>query len=75
MGELILAYEELAITAEPGLVLMVYTAEPGSPAAERLRLLASWAATPAVTDGGRSAPVSCSTPDIPADPPRESEGH
>jgi hypothetical protein len=36
---------ELAITAEPGLVLLVYTAEPGSPSAERLRLLASWAAT------------------------------
>ena len=44
VGELTLAYEELAITAEPGLVLMVYTAEPGSPSAERLRLLASWAA-------------------------------
>lgn len=44
VGELSLAYEELAITAEPGLVLLVYTAEPGSPSAERLRLLASWAA-------------------------------
>ena len=44
VGELTLAYEELAITAEPGLVLMVYTAEPGSPSAERLQLLASWAA-------------------------------
>ncbi|MEW1952077.1 helix-turn-helix transcriptional regulator [Terrabacter sp. NPDC080008] len=44
VGEVTLAYEELAITAEPGLVLMVYTAEPGSPSAERLRLLASWAA-------------------------------
>jgi transcriptional regulator with XRE-family HTH domain len=43
VGELVLAYEELAITAEPGQVLMVYTAEPGSPSAERLRLLASWA--------------------------------
>ena len=43
VGELTLAYEELAITAEPGLVLLVYTAEPGSPSAERLRLLASWA--------------------------------
>jgi transcriptional regulator with XRE-family HTH domain len=44
VGELTLAYEELAITAEPGLVLMVYTAEPGSPSAERLQVLASWAA-------------------------------
>ena len=43
VGELVLAYEELAITAEPGLVLLVYTAEPGSPSAERLRLLASLA--------------------------------
>ncbi len=42
VGELTLAYEELAITAEPGLVLLVYTAEPGSPSAERLGLLASW---------------------------------
>ncbi|MDF2990674.1 MAG: transcriptional regulator [Microbacterium sp.] len=44
VGELTLAYEELAITADPGSVLMIYTAEPGSPTAERLRLLASWAA-------------------------------
>jgi transcriptional regulator with XRE-family HTH domain len=51
-GELILAYEELAITAEPGLILMIYTAEPGSPTAERLRLLASWeAAQPAELTG------------------------
>jgi transcriptional regulator with XRE-family HTH domain len=46
-GELTLAYEELLITADPGLVLMVYTAEPGSPSADRLHLLASWAATEA----------------------------
>lgn len=56
VGELTLAYEELAVTAEPGLVLMVYTAEPGSPSAERLQLLASWAAAPsAQEDGARSA--------------------
>ncbi len=56
VGELTLAYEELAITAEPGQVLMVYTAEPGSPSAERLRLLASWAADPAVTGSSTDEP-------------------
>jgi transcriptional regulator with XRE-family HTH domain len=45
VGELTLAYEELLVTAEPGIALMTYTAEPGSPSAERLRLLASWAAS------------------------------
>lgn len=44
VGELTLAYEELLLTAEPGLVMIVYTAEPGSPSAERLGLLASWSA-------------------------------
>lgn len=42
VGEVHLAYEELVITADPGSVLMVYTAEPGSPSADRLRLLGSW---------------------------------
>ena len=44
VGELTLAYEELAVTADPGLIMMLYTAEPGSPSAEKLRLLASLAA-------------------------------
>jgi hypothetical protein len=56
VGELVLAYEELAITAEPGQVLLVYTAEPGSPSAERLALLASWASTQELADSGDSTP-------------------
>lgn len=44
VGDLTLVYEELAITADPGQVLLIYSAEPGSPSAERLRLLASWSA-------------------------------
>jgi transcriptional regulator with XRE-family HTH domain len=60
VGELTLAYEELAITAEPGRAVIVYTAEPGSTSAERLRLLASWAASQRlegeVSGGGRGGP-------------------
>ncbi|MGW2619647.1 helix-turn-helix transcriptional regulator [Streptomyces sp. NPDC001500] len=46
VGDLTLAYEGLEMAAEPGLTLTVYTAEPGSPSEEGLRLLASWAALP-----------------------------
>lgn len=56
VGELILAYEELAVTAEPGNVLLVYTAEPGSPSQERLRLLASWAAEQSTPEAPAIAP-------------------
>ncbi|MFD6421457.1 helix-turn-helix transcriptional regulator [Streptomyces sp. NPDC060198] len=45
VGALTLAYETLDLAAEPGLTLTIYTAEPGSPSEEGLRLLASWAAT------------------------------
>ncbi|RCK61917.1 helix-turn-helix transcriptional regulator [Microbacterium sorbitolivorans] len=48
VGELTLVYEELSVTADPGLTLMLYTAEPGSVSAERLALLASWGAEQAV---------------------------
>ena len=52
VGDLELAYEGLEMVAEPGLTLTIYTAEPGSPSDEALRLLASWAASdqPATTD-------------------------
>ncbi|MFE4626569.1 helix-turn-helix transcriptional regulator [Streptomyces mirabilis] len=45
VGDLTLAYEGLEMTAERGLSLTIYAAEPGSPSEEGLRLLASWAAT------------------------------
>ncbi|KQZ08186.1 XRE family transcriptional regulator [Agromyces fucosus] len=44
VGELTLLYEELTVTAEDGLSLLIYTAEPGSPSAERLQMLANWSA-------------------------------
>jgi hypothetical protein len=45
VGDLVLAYESLDLRAAPDLTLTVYTAEPDSPSAHALTLLASWAAT------------------------------
>ncbi|MGN8245165.1 helix-turn-helix domain-containing protein [Cellulomonas soli] len=45
VGDLDLAYEGLALASDPGLMIFVYSAEPGSPSAHALDLLASWAAT------------------------------
>jgi transcriptional regulator with XRE-family HTH domain len=45
VGDLTLAYEGMNMAAQPGLNLTIYTAEPGSPSEEGLRLLASWSAT------------------------------
>jgi len=49
VGELDLAYETVDLQAEPGLTMTVYTAEPGSKSEDGLRLLATWAATQAVS--------------------------
>ncbi|MEV0195263.1 helix-turn-helix transcriptional regulator [Nonomuraea sp. NPDC050691] len=43
VGELELAYETLRLPDEPGLALVVHTADEGSPSHAALRLLASWA--------------------------------
>jgi MmyB-like transcription regulator ligand binding domain len=45
VGDLHLAYETMDLTAEPGLMMTIYAAEPTSPTAHALTLLASWAAT------------------------------
>ncbi|MEU5850157.1 helix-turn-helix domain-containing protein [Saccharopolyspora shandongensis] len=45
VGDLPLNFEAMQFTADAGLTLSAYTAEPGSPSAEALQLLASWAAT------------------------------
>ncbi|MFC4562385.1 helix-turn-helix transcriptional regulator [Nocardiopsis mangrovi] len=59
VGRLDLDFESMDLPSEPGLVLNVYTAPPDTPAADGLRMLASWAATqegeeaPTGTEGGR----------------------
>ena len=45
VGRLDLLFESADLTAEPGWKLLIYTAEPASPTADALALLASWAAT------------------------------
>ena len=45
VGDLELAYETMDLVAEPGLKMTIYAAEPDSPTAHALTLLASWAAT------------------------------
>jgi hypothetical protein len=45
VGDLHLMYEAMDVSADAGLSLLVYNAEPGSASEDALRLLASWAAT------------------------------
>jgi hypothetical protein len=45
VGELDLNFEAMELPSEPGLRLNLYTADPDTPAAYGLKLLASWAAT------------------------------
>jgi transcriptional regulator with XRE-family HTH domain len=61
VGHLHLFFEATELLADPGWNLLIYTAEPGSPTADNLRLLASWAATqeqePAITDRATTTDV------------------
>ena len=50
VGDLTLAYESMELTADSGLRLNAYVAEPGTPSAGALALLGSWAATPLSVD-------------------------
>src|SRR5919204_210476 len=45
VGALTLTYETMQLTADAGVTMAVYTAEPGSKSEEALKLLASWTAT------------------------------
>jgi hypothetical protein len=45
VGDLDLAYESVDMVSEPGLTLTLYAAEPASPTAHALDLLASWTTT------------------------------
>ena len=51
-------FEAMALEADQGLTLSAYTAEPGSPSHDALRLLASWAATSRHESATESGAVS-----------------
>jgi transcriptional regulator with XRE-family HTH domain len=55
VGDLSLTYEMLDLSADSGLAILTYTAEPGSKSAEALDLLASWTAT---IEQSEAAPAS-----------------
>ena len=59
VGEMELSFETMALTADAGLAINVYTAEPGSRSEETLRLLSSWTAT---TPTQHSAPADADIP-------------
>ncbi|MGY0018297.1 helix-turn-helix domain-containing protein [Streptomyces sp. cg35] len=56
VGELTLSYETLHLPDDDEQYLCVYHAEPGSPAAEALRLLASWGTDAVPQDTGTPRP-------------------
>ncbi len=56
VGRLELMYDTLPIAQAPGLTMIVYTAVPGTPTADALQLLASWAATQAQTQDASDQP-------------------
>lgn len=57
VGELQLDYEALDLPGDTGQRILIYSAEPASPSAEALDLLASWATTPAAMPTGPSSEV------------------
>jgi transcriptional regulator with XRE-family HTH domain len=59
VGDLVLGYEAFASADDPEQTLGVSTAEPGSPSAERLKLLASWSRSP------QHHPAPAAQPDAP----------
>jgi transcriptional regulator with XRE-family HTH domain len=50
VGELDLSYETMELSADDGLTVAIFTAEPGSASQQALDLLASWTAMPVPTE-------------------------
>ena len=55
VGDLYLNFEAMNLASDPELTMLVYTADSGTPTADALQLLASWAATQGLQGDHRSA--------------------
>lgn len=55
IGDLELVHEALDVVGDTGLSLTVYSAEPGTPSEDSLKLLANWTATATATATGQQA--------------------
>jgi transcriptional regulator with XRE-family HTH domain len=62
VGGLELTYEAFELPGDPGLTMLVYTAEPASPTQDALNLLASWASTHVELDRPATEPASRQQP-------------
>lgn len=71
VGELKVHFDALELPASPGLTMITYSAEPGSPSEDSLRLLASWAASNKQTESAATAvPADNRTRSLPAESDR-----
>ncbi|BCW47194.1 helix-turn-helix transcriptional regulator [Arthrobacter sp. StoSoilB5] len=50
VGDLDLSFESLELSADPGLRINVYTADPGTPSEDALKVLASWVVTQRISE-------------------------
>ncbi len=62
VGDLELTYEGMELSADPGLIMFSYTAQPGSPSDDGLKMLASWAATQELSETVPEAPANATNP-------------
>jgi transcriptional regulator with XRE-family HTH domain len=62
VGDLEFIGESLDVSNTPGLFVLAYTIEPGSPTAEAMTLLASWAASPPDRQPQRTTPDTADDP-------------
>jgi transcriptional regulator with XRE-family HTH domain len=61
IGRMDLMFEAMALEADEGLTLIAFTAEPGTPSHDALKLLASWAATSKTEGADEDRPLSQGT--------------